>query len=938
MKKLSVQFFGVTDEGDPKTLGKVTWDGLAISVEPNQLWLHEVIGEPVLLPGEKGPEKIFSKDDPEKFLKSLKFQYKSAYFSASDASEEEIEPEYHSRALTSGLEVEKKAMSSMGELSGGALVAPPAQPRTIRSPKSLVFDPEGIKRLRKKYRKASQLLENPEESGIVEGKEKSLPQRVAVIMAKVKAITPAAPAVNPGSPVGGGGHPVGVPFQGPSGRWFVKRPSDGMVVPTAAPGAGGGSPSPGGHTPPPAQPLPAAWQTGTPARQKQIANAHAKVVAVLNKLVAGQSLTAQELKAFAQGLPLQHTNIVQTLAQQILAINTTGMARLAVVNQIIAYAQGISGAVPVVPTTPIPAQAAAQQTPPVSPSPASPPPTPTPIAAPPVAPPTSATPPAPAPAAAVVPSTPAPTPTPATPPKKVVTGSNDDRYAVFELVEAELKNLGVDAQTAMTGSMESQILRNLRSQGVVDYSVSASHNIGRALKEIYCLQATSLLPPQWNVIGGVQGPNPVVDDNSRPSNLTLSDQLGIQKYSAGGVFRELNAKLRTTGNPPNNPLMQKMHQELQSAFSKVKPLKTPVQVTRGMSIQKPRDLRSFINQLQNCLSSSNPFVHKGYVSTTTDTQPHTMAWSYNVVMKITATEGLDTKPYNHNPGSNEFLLNDGSQFVVKKVQQVGSEWHVELHQIPSKLPAPPGGWASVASGQAAAKVLQGIKSHPVKTFTSPLASSACAQQVSGVTNHSIFSGRGAGSNDKMLEGILAENGKDKPPQVVDKATLDNLLTQGWTACYRGIDGNGIQTGVQFGNQFRTGALYCGSGYAGNGVYVSRKTASDRDDSNAIQTAKGYSKGGNHTGVILRMAYPPTAKIATGRELSKLRIKYNNTVDTNVANGTMTRSEAATWKDIMSDDGRLATLLNYDAIDGSSAGSGYFVILNRNIIAVEDKDY
>ncbi len=78
--KLTVEFWTLNSEADPVKLGELRFDGEKITATTRAL--ERVLREPISLP--KGGV-LHATTDPFRFMESLCFHYKSAYFSASKA-------------------------------------------------------------------------------------------------------------------------------------------------------------------------------------------------------------------------------------------------------------------------------------------------------------------------------------------------------------------------------------------------------------------------------------------------------------------------------------------------------------------------------------------------------------------------------------------------------------------------------------------------------------------------------------------------------------------------------------------------------------------------------------------------------------------------------------------------------------------------------------
>lgn len=107
-----------------------------------------------------------------------------------------------------------------------------------------------------------------------------------------------------------------------------------------------------------------------------------------------------------------------------------------------------------------------------------------------------------------------------------------------------------------------------------------------------------------------------------------------------------------------------------------------------------------------------------------------------------------------------------------------------------------------------------------------------------------------GKEDKNLKRILESNGFSKTPKKVKKEELVQVLSKG-KVLYRGLNGDDA---VKYKEQFYQGDLFVGTGFGGNGVYMSI----DVNESN------NYTKGSN---VVACAIMPSDFKIA-GKEIRK----------------------------------------------------------------------
>jgi hypothetical protein len=213
--------------------------------------------------------------------------------------------------------------------------------------------------------------------------------------------------------------------------------------------------------------------------------------------------------------------------------------------------------------------------------------------------------------------------------------------------------------------------------------------------------------------------------------------------------------------------------------------------------------------------------------------------------------------------------------------------------------------------------------------------------------------------DPTLGAILAKQGFDGPPTVVSRADFDRAVATGEVEeTYRGIHGSAHAEQAE---QFRSGALYVGTGIHGNGTYVATSRAE------ALRHADG--------GTVLRIGLRRDARVITDTDLKaemakyrrankdrdkrvteldrEMRQKANDTDDDDTAGRIAIYDRYKALKDeavgaeyrVRQEPGRFAALQGYDAIrvtdrerSGASEAAGAddqeLVILNRTAVIVE----
>lgn len=186
---------------------------------------------------------------------------------------------------------------------------------------------------------------------------------------------------------------------------------------------------------------------------------------------------------------------------------------------------------------------------------------------------------------------------------------------------------------------------------------------------------------------------------------------------------------------------------------------------------------------------------------------------------------------------------------------------------------------------------------------------------------------GESPGDATLHVIQEARGFNGKPKVVNKANFDILMAQGQhIEMLRGIAQTPPSsahtlsklTPKQMADQFRSGEHFPGNGMFGVGTYA------DSTKGHANAATYQYS----YRGEIIRMALPKTAKVAKFTELNRLTQSHPDNYE--VPPG---KNKTHYWRGVH------AALAGYDAIhvDGLGYGQGYYVILNRSILVVQDTE-
>ena len=185
---------------------------------------------------------------------------------------------------------------------------------------------------------------------------------------------------------------------------------------------------------------------------------------------------------------------------------------------------------------------------------------------------------------------------------------------------------------------------------------------------------------------------------------------------------------------------------------------------------------------------------------------------------------------------------------------------------------------------------------------------------------------GQSTGNGYLHVVQNMRGFNAKPKVVKKAEMDNLVKQGThIEVLRGLKPHGNTSAEELADDFRKGEHYPGFGIYGSGTY------SDSKKGHANQSYC-YASAYSGKGAMLRMAIPKTAKIVKASEL-KSAVPTNPELFKGYYAGKVPDQ---CWRGVQ------AALSGYDVIhvdrtSGGSVDEGYYVILNRGIITVQEED-
>jgi hypothetical protein len=235
---------------------------------------------------------------------------------------------------------------------------------------------------------------------------------------------------------------------------------------------------------------------------------------------------------------------------------------------------------------------------------------------------------------------------------------------------------------------------------------------------------------------------------------------------------------------------------------------------------------------------------------------------------------------------------------------------------------------------------------PKQEKPKPIPVNQSASYKRAVKNNS-FGKASATQGDSYLADRAKEIGYTGKPEVVPQKQFDS------------VKGDNLLRGVgtaKFGEDFKTGKYYAGTGIFGNGTY----TATD------IKVARNFAGRGKHDttgsgGAILQMKLKPTAKTISLYDIeteSKKRVRSNNDkidalkkdrrkaqrsdlpdseVDKIYTDLTKQVSELEMLNKVYRDPSYMAMELGYDAVihNRGSDGEYYAVILNRSAVIVSE---
>lgn len=163
-------------------------------------------------------------------------------------------------------------------------------------------------------------------------------------------------------------------------------------------------------------------------------------------------------------------------------------------------------------------------------------------------------------------------------------------------------------------------------------------------------------------------------------NPTPEELEAIRSYTGGGVYRDLNERLRT--GKPLGRHQSLVHAGLQSIMGKIRPLGAPVPVVRQILLpEKYRTLQApdTLKRLGDIFSRSpgRTITLGGYTSTHRSNPKMQLQGNPNLLsFRINARHGADIAEHSVLPDENEILLPHNSKFRV-----AGYENHKGSHTL-----------------------------------------------------------------------------------------------------------------------------------------------------------------------------------------------------------------------------------------------------------------
>lgn len=191
--------------------------------------------------------------------------------------------------------------------------------------------------------------------------------------------------------------------------------------------------------------------------------------------------------------------------------------------------------------------------------------------------------------------------------------------------------------------------------------------------------------------------------------------------------------------------------------------------------------------------------------------------------------------------------------------------------------------------------------------------------------------------DQALKLLAKKQKFDGLPQVVSSTEMDSAIEAGWTEGWRGVDpglSETTKTSHEINQQLRRGEFFPGLGIYGNGTYLSAGRGVGEVYAGAGEAGMGQLDS------LVRAAIDPRAKTIDYDKLLVEQREFLAGLDNNQD------LHAKLLRNLMSDEGRFATMRGYDVVKivGREDGSDFFdahdkhfdqyIILNRTVLMIE----
>lgn len=188
-------------------------------------------------------------------------------------------------------------------------------------------------------------------------------------------------------------------------------------------------------------------------------------------------------------------------------------------------------------------------------------------------------------------------------------------------------------------------------------------------------------------------------------------------------------------------------------------------------------------------------------------------------------------------------------------------------------------------------------------------------------------GSSSTKNDEILEKIADDQGFNNKPDILSANDFEDKIDKGAKRTWRGV------SDPKYTDEYKDGAYYGGTGVYGNGTYTAY-------GERGYKEAAGYAHG---QGEVMELALKKdarTIKLDKIREIkddltSKLRKEAEEIAEDNFVKAR----NILDFRSEIDDEGRLAAILGYDAINMPEAEriaeQNYMIILNRSATYVKE---